>query len=128
MEIDTVLHSTWSCVRIVPYLMHVFEYLKTKCIAGVDINMKNYLFGFHGHQYVGLNHILLELKKYIFYNWEENVRVNTFFERFERKIMHLIVKEKHIAIGSADFETFCQKWEYFIEFYDFRGPDCQIIG
>ena len=46
--------------------MHVFDFLNTKCIAGVDINMKNYLFGFHGHDFVGLNHILLELKKYLF--------------------------------------------------------------
>ena len=42
--------------------------------------------------------------------------------------MHLIVKEKQIAISSDDFETFCQKWEHFTEFYDFRGPDSQIIG
>ena len=51
-----------------------------------------------------------------------------FFARFERTIMHLIVTEKHIAISSDNFEAFCQKWEQFIEFYDFRGPDCQIIS
>ena len=76
--------------------MHVFDYLNTKCIAGVDINMKNYLFGFHGQDLVGLNHILLELKKYIFYNWEENVRVDTFLKGLNGKLCTLLSKKNRL--------------------------------
>ena len=56
--------------------------------------MRNYLFGFQGNKLSGLNHVLLESKKFIFYNWEENVSVEQLFERFKRRIMHLIIKEK----------------------------------
>ena len=75
--------------------------------------MKNYLFGFQGDKYLGLNHILLESKKFIFYNWEENVRVEQLLERFKRRIMHLIIKEKTIALGRNNFDTFRIKWEKF---------------
>ena len=127
-ERDTVLHSTWLCNRIVPYIVHVFEFLETKCKIGVDIKMMEYIFGFQGRKFLGLNHILLELKKEIFYNWRENVGVATFFNCFKQKIMHLIVKEKQIAIASNKFEAFAQKWLNYVEIYDFLGPDCQIIS
>ena len=127
MEIDTVLHSTWSCDRIAPFISHLVVFLKTKCTVGVDIDMRNYLFGFQGNKFSGLNHILLESKKFMFYNWEENVRVEQLFERFKRKVMHLIIKEKNIALSGDRFETFMNKWENFTEFYDFLGPDCQVI-
>ena len=127
VEVDTVFHSTWSCERIAPFIAHLVVFLKTKCTVGVDINMRNYLFGFQGNKFLGLNHILLESKKFIFYNWEENVRVEQLFERFKRRIMHLIIKEKMIALGVDKFDTFISKWENFTEMYDFLGPDCQII-
>jgi hypothetical protein len=69
----------------------------------------------------------LELKKLIFYNFEENVRVEQLLERFKRRIMHLIIKEKMRALGADNFEAFKIKWENFTEFYDFFGPDCQVI-
>ena len=93
----------------------------------VYITMKQYLFGFQGNKFLGLNHVLLELKKYIFYNFEENVRVIHLFERFQRRIMHLIIKEKIIALKTESFESFRVKWGNFTEFYDFYGPDCQVI-
>ena len=61
--------------------------------------MKQYMFGFQGNKLLGLNHVLLELKKYILYNFEENVGVVHLFERFKRRIMHLIIKEKMLAQG-----------------------------
>ena len=89
--------------------------------------MKNYLFGFQGNKFLGLNHVLLELKKFTFYNWEENVRVEQLFERFKRRIMHLLIKEKMTALSLDKFDTFMIKWENFTEIYDFLGPDCKII-
>ena len=93
----------------------------------VDITMTNYLFGFQGTELRGLNHILLEFKKHIFYSWEEDVLVSSFFEEFRRKIQHLIIKEKQIAINSDNFAAFSTKWENYTAFYDFFGPDCQIM-
>ena len=88
--------------------------------------MKQYLFGFQGNKFLGLNHVLLELKKYIFYNFEENVGVLQLFERFKRRIMHLIIKEKMVALKDGNYETFRVKWENFTEIYDFYGPDIQF--
>ena len=107
VEIDTVLHSTWLCERIAPFISYVVVFLKLKCSVGVD--MRNYLFGFQGNKFSGLNHILLESKKFMFYNWDENVRVEQLFERFKRKVMHLIIKEKNIALSGNRFETFMNK-------------------
>ena len=85
------------------------------------------MFGFQGNNFLGLNQVLLELKKILFINFEENVRVEQLLERFKMRIMHLIIKEKMIALGVDKFEAFKIKWENFTEFYDFFGPDCQII-
>ena len=128
LEIDTVQHSTWSCRTIAPFISYVIVFLNTKCTVGVDINMKEYMFGFQGHKFLGLNHVLLELKKYIFYNFEENVGVVHLFERFKRRIMHLIIiKEKKLALSAGNYETFRVKWKKITEIYDFYGPDCQVI-
>ena len=59
--------------------------------------MVHYLFGFKDNK--GLNHILIELKKELFYNWDVNVEVDAFCERFLVKIRKLMVKEKHIMLG-----------------------------
>ena len=123
---DTVLHSTWLCGSIQAHLTYLFSFLRNKCDVMVDISMINYLFGFQGTKFQGLNHILLEFKKHIFYSWEEDASVIIFFEEFRRKIQHIIVKEKQIALNSDNFATLAAKWEKFTEFYDFFGPDCQI--
>ena len=46
--VDTVLHSTWSCPRVVPYIVHVLQYLRVGCGVGVDVEMIQYIFGFQG--------------------------------------------------------------------------------
>ena len=89
--------------------------------------MKNYVFGFQGQEYLGLNQIILQLKKEIFYNWRENVSVVTFFGNVKPKIVHIIVKEKQIALSRDKFDNFEEKWQKFCDIYDFRGPHCQII-
>ena len=127
LETDSVLHSTWLCSSIASHKTHLFSFLNNKCNVMVDINMTNYLFGFQGTELQGLNHVLLEFKKHIFYSWEEDVLVSSFFEEFRRKIQHLIIKEKQIAINSDNFAAFSTKWENYTAFYDFFGPDCQIM-
>ena len=120
------VHSTWACVSIVPYIAHVIGFLRTECRIVVDITLIEYIFGFQDNNFVGLNHILLELKKELFYNWEENVNIDAFFVNFKKKIMHLMIKEKQIALSTDKFELFTEKWKLFISIYDFMGPDCQI--
>ena len=75
IEVDTVLHSIWSCDAIVPYIDKVCKFLEKECNIGESnlLTVKSYLFG---GKNIGLNHILLELKKEIFYikdfnNWSD---------------------------------------------------------
>ena len=89
--------------------------------------MVNYLFGFQGTEFRGLNHILLEFKNIYFIPGKRMPQLLVFFEEFRRKIQYIIVKEKQIALNSEKFATLASKWEKFTEFYDFFGPDCQIM-
>ena len=57
-----------------------------------------------------LNHILIELKKELFYNWIVNIGVDTFCERFLAKIRKLMVKEKHIMLSKKLFDKYSEKW------------------
>ena len=125
LEPDTVEHCLWSCNMVIPYLEKVENYLRTECNLTGDISMIPYLFGFLNNK--GLNHILIELKKELFYYWDVNVEVDTFCERFLAKIRKLMVKEKHIMLANNEFDKYLEKWNQFREIYDFLGPDCQII-
>ena len=94
VEIDTVLHSTWSCDQIVPLISCVIVFLTTKCTVGVDINLRKYLFGFQGNNFLGLNQFLLELKKILFINFEENVRLNNYLKGSKGELCILLLKKK----------------------------------
>ena len=86
-----------------------------------------YIFGFPSN--MALNQILLELKKELFYNYSENnVNIPAFLLDFKTKIMHLMIKEKRIALLDDSFESFADKWKDFYDIYDFMGPDCQIMS
>ena len=50
------------------------------------------MFGFKTN--VALNHIFLEFKKEVFYNFDKNVGVDTFCERVISKIRKNMIKEK----------------------------------
>ena len=89
--------------------------------------MVDYLFGKQGGNYLGLNHALLELKKFIFYSTTEDLMSPTCCERFLVKLRSLIIKEKRLFSENNKFENFCSKWEHFTAIYDFRGPDVQNI-
>ena len=62
--------------------------------------MIEYMFGKQGEKYLALNHILLELKKTIFYSSTVDLNSPSFCEQFYNKIRSLIIKEKRI---------FCEK-------------------
>ena len=124
---DTVLHSTWHCSRLSPYLTTCLEYLQAECNVVVDITLEKYLFGFGSSEHCALNHILLELKKHIFYNWSEDIGVEAFCEQFIKTIKSIIIKEKTIAVYSDTYSTFDEKWKLFTSIYDYRGPDNPLI-
>ena len=123
---DTVTHRMWSCPLLVPYVEEIINFLKNDCNVTEDISFVQYLFGFGNNE--GLNHILLELKKELFYNWDANVGVGTFCERFQVKVRKLMIKEKQIILSNNKFEKYLNKWEQFMPIYDFLGPDCQIFS
>ena len=122
---DTVAHNLWRCTVIVPYVVKLLRFLRFDCKVKETITIKPYIFGFKNAS--GLNHILLEFKKEIFYNWDSFTAVATFCEQFCVKIRKLIIKEKNISITNGKFDSFCKKWENFTAIYDFLGPDQQII-
>ena len=90
------------------------------------ITEENYIFGFIGANREGLNHVLLELKKYAFYNWSGEISAAAFCEQWESKVRVLIIKEKSIAISNNRLEAFQDKWKNYTAIYDYRGSDLQI--
>ena len=126
LEFDSIDHSLFSCSEITQVLSIFFKFLKDDCNISANIGMNNYLFGFHERKFRGLNHVLLELKKSIFYDWESNMDAGGFCEKFKSNIKRLIVKEKILMCIRNEYEKFDEKWGYFTTIYDFRGPDIQI--
>ena len=124
---DTVYHNLWQCSRLTSYLSACFDFLRSECNLEDVINHENYLFGFTGVSREGINHILLEFKKHVFYNWNVEIGVNAFCEQFQSKLRSLIIKEKIIAQANNELSRFYEKWGKYIAIYDFRGPDMQII-
>ena len=124
---DSVYHNLWQCSRLTSYLSACFVFLRSECNQVDEITAENYLFGFIELNRVGINHVLLELKKLVFYSCKDNISVVAFRELFLSKIRSLIIKEKNIAHSNNKYATFCSKWDSFTAFYDFRGPDLQIL-
>jgi len=84
-----------------------------------------YIFGFKNNP--ALNHIFLELKKDIFYNFDQNVGVVAFCEQVLNKIRKIMIKEKHCISSDELLKLYTEKWENFTQIYDFRGPDLNIV-
>ena len=110
-------HKFWSicqkCSRLYPYLTTCLEYLLRECNVVINITMERYLFGFGSSEHCALNHILLELKKHVFYNWSEDIGVEAFCEQFIKTLKSLIIKEKTIAVFYDNYSTFDEKWKLF---------------
>ena len=126
-EFDSVYHSLYGCVKVVPIISNIFSLIVDKCKAIGHINMMDFFFGIPGIEYDGVNQVLIELKKFIFYDWKAEVCVDELCARFTLKIIKLIVKEKTIFLSSKKIDRFNTKWENFKYIYDFRGPDIHII-
>ena len=124
MECDTITHRLYECVQINIWVEQIFSILQTMC-SQPKISMVEYLFGKPGQEHAALNHILVELKKMLFYSDKIMINSPTFKDLFMERIRALIVKEKGIFLRKKSFETFQEKWKKFVYIYDFRGPDLQ---
>ena len=121
---DTVSHSLWSCQLLVPYVDKFIDFLKQTCNVQ-EVGLVEYIFGFRSN--LALNHIFIEFKKEVFYNFDENIGVEAFCERIIHKIRKIIIKEKSCIKSNKMYDQFTKKWDKFIYIYDFRGPDLNIV-
>ena len=58
-----------------------------------------------------------------FYSWKENEAEEVRLVRFYKKVRGVIKTEKKLAISPLKYDIFVEKWKFFTEIYDFRGPD-----
>ena len=89
------------------------------------INAENYLFGFMGLKKEGINHILLELKKLIFYNWCAKIGVDAFCEQLKSKVKTIMIKEKSIALSYNRFTFVMKNGSNILQFMTSEGPTCK---
>ena len=122
-ESDTIVHRLYECEYIICKIDIIFSYLKEKCNPSYLITMHEYLFGKSGLKYIGLNHLLLELKKSLFYSIKEYLVSPHFVDFFWNQIKNLIKKEKIVKSRLNKYSEFEDKWKDFTQIYDFRGPD-----
>ena len=85
--------------------------------------MEEYLFGLFGADVDGINHFLIETKLFVFYSWKENEPPEARLARFYSIVRRVIMTEKKLAKTSIKYDIFAEKWKFFTEIYDFRGPD-----
>ena len=127
IERDTIRHRLYECETVVHKVESVFKFLKSNCRVSSQITVIEYLFGKIGPEHIGLNHILLELKKCIFYSKAEFISSPLFLNIFLFKVQNLIIKEKLVSLRNSKYDVFCNKWQNFTKIYDFRGPDPFIV-
>ena len=65
--------------------------------------------------------------KYSFYNWDINIDLNIYLERFVAKVRKVMIVEKKCIRSDKTFDRYCKKWENYLAIYDFRGPDPSIL-
>ena len=81
-ERDTIIHRLYECEKIVLLVDSVLVKLREYYGLRSTITMNEYLFGKPGSEYLALNHILLELKKYVFYISEDCLSSPIFSDLF----------------------------------------------
>ena len=127
LERDTIVHRLYECEVFASKLNDILIKVKKVCNLVEHISLTEYLFGKMGSENLGLNHVLLELKKYIFHASFECLNSPSLSDLFFNQIKKLIIKEKYIAIRDDKYEIFCLKWNNFALIYDFKGPDPEIV-
>ena len=106
---------------MVPYVAKIIDFLKEKCNLQENIDGVQFICGVKNN--TALNHILIEIKKELFYNWDNEVGLEIFLDRFVAKIRKKMILEKNCIKSNLLFDQYSKKWNNFIYIYDFRGPD-----
>ena len=84
----------------------VVKYLNENCITKWNFTLTEYLFGIPGFKGLGLNHILLELKKAIFYSKLNDLVSPTFTSKFLNQVRLLMIKGKAIFMKNDNYIFF----------------------
>ena len=104
LSVDTILHCVWQCHLVVPYVEKISDFLKIQCNFEENFSSLPYFFGFKNN--TAVNHIVLELKKELFYNWDSNVDLDIFLERFVAKIRKIMNIEKNCLKNDKMFNQY----------------------
>ena len=114
LERDTIEHCLYDCEHIQPFLNLLSNWIQQElAVFNFEMTMKSFLFGdIENHEInMGLEHILLEAKKFIFYEIKENNRNSELqFASFKNRIKNLISLERKIAANKNESNKFEQKW------------------
>ena len=70
LERCTIEHSIYECISLQPFLRLIQSIIKTELNYKINFCRKTFLFGKLNNiqKYTGLNHFLIETKKFIFYD------------------------------------------------------------
>ena len=131
LERDTIEHSLFECDRIQSFLTRLTQWIQQELlIRDFELTMKNFLFGNIGRSKInkGLEHILLEAKKYIFYELGDQANINAEFHMtaFVNRIKHLVMLERKIAENLNKMEKFEEKWECCETVFNIFDPGVEI--
>ena len=127
-ERDTIEHCLVDCEKIQGFLNLVRDVVIESTEDGLVINREHLIFGIYDNltENKGLNHFLIELKKFIFYTVRKdyNTTPDALLKRFLAKLRFIIIKEKQNAIIRNNYGKFSDKWFLFCDtVYNFNGPD-----
>merc|ERR1711954_591741 len=120
-ERDNIIHALFSCPKLDPFLSQMFLFLINECKAVNYIEETDYLLGFINKD--GLNSILLEIKKFIFYNFSHEKSIDVQLNMMKNRLRRLILLEKKYYASTNKLNFFYSKWESFSPIYMIYGPD-----
>ena len=131
LERHDIEHCLFECDRIQVFLTLLTQWIQQDLlIRDFDLNLKTFLFGNieNSKTNKGLEHILIEAKKYIFYELAENKNINAdlHMASFKNKIKNLIAIERKTAENRNNLENFLVKWECCEVAFNILDPDVEV--
>ena len=119
------LQNYWltHCPIIAPFLSKALDFFVNECKASNQISELDYLHGIYGRGFEGLNSALLELKKFIFYNFSSEKSMNLQFSIFLSRLRRIILCDKRYYVSNNKSSLFYEKWRDFSPVYQIYGPD-----
>ena len=99
-------------------------------IRDFELNLKTFLLGNieSSNTNKGLEHILIEAKKYIFYELADNKNINADLHMysFKNRIKNLIAIERRTAENRNQLERFLVKWECCEVAFNILDPEVDV--